>query len=185
MSFTPFGSTAPPAWAPSDNGLVFATSDPAICTGSVVVNNTGFLHFFRAPVRAPVPYSNLWFGLVTAGVGASTGCFAGVYTPGGLLISTSADIGAQLTGATGMISCAQVGAPFVASPPYVVIAIVTNLATTGAALAKTNALQAMLNVNLAAAAFRTGFQSTALTSLPASVNLSASTVEQGLWCGAS
>lgn len=122
-------------WDPQDNGLLAASGDPMAFTGTILLT-AGTVMVAKLPIRIPTVITNLLFMLTTAGSGASTGSFAGLFDDvTGNQIRITADIAAQLTGATGTITCALTS-PVTVQPPFVWACLVENLATTQPTLAR-------------------------------------------------
>lgn len=176
MSFTPFGP-APGLmfWQPGDDGFLGANYDPAGASGGGLLI-AGTLYLARLPVRAPGLISNLWPGLSVAGVGASTGSFAGLYSPSGALLTGSADIGGVLTGPTGYHPCALTtpqafaGGPSQLSWPFA--AFLCNLATTQPTFIRAfNAITAAPQAVVNAATLRWGQFPAVGTALPAQLTM--------------
>ena len=177
------GLAAISPWQPSDNGLLMATSDPATPSSNTALV-AGSVYVMKLIARNALTVTNLWFSIASAGVGASTGSFAGLYNSAGTLLSGSADIAASLTG-TGPFSVALTQAQAVAAGAFVWAAILSNLATTQPSPFRNITGAATGNVNLAAAASRFGIAATGVTALPASFTPSALTTGLTIWTGAS
>jgi hypothetical protein len=190
VGFLPFAPLVTPGtWIAPDNGLLAANSDPWLPSNSLVLT-AGSLYLWKIPARSPILITNLWYILGIAGVGASSGSFVGAYSPAGLLLSGSADIGAALTG-TGNTSFALTtpqsvsGGSGPSAWPWG--AILVNLAVTQPALNKTNATAGAGNLNLTAANARFAINGTGLSALPASITPSANNaaISSMLWGGVS
>jgi hypothetical protein len=170
-------------WLPGDNGLLAANADPWLpASSSVLVAGTVYLA--KLPIRTGITITNVWWVLATVGAGASTGSFTGVYSSAGTLLSGSADIAASFTGATGPFSVALT-TPQTIGPGFVWVAIVSNLATTQPAIARSASQGSAGNMNLTAANFRFAINGTVQTSLPASITpaSNASAAGTNLWAG--
>lgn len=169
MSANPSAFTAIQAvpWLPADNGLLGANTDP-IATGSTTTLIAGTVYLAKLPVRSATLITNIVWAMATTGAGASTGSFAGLISSAGALLSGSADIATQLTGATGLISCplttpqAVAGGAEAAWPWAVLVA---NLATTQPTLNRGNGTIAAVNGGLGAAALRFAVNGTGQTTL--------------------
>jgi hypothetical protein len=177
------GGSTPQAtpWLPGDNQLLVANGDPDDAVNTSLLT-AGTVYLTKLTPRSPLLLSNLWFGLATVGVGASTGSFAGVYSAAGILLATSADIDTQLTGTTGGISIPLSAPQLIASSVWA--AIVANLATTQPTLSRGQG-GSLPNLNLTPATFRFGIAATGQTSLPSSINPAAISGSGGvnLWAG--
>jgi len=172
--------TAP--WIPSDNGLLAATGDPGVY-GSSNTLTAGTVYLVKIPIRAALTITNVWWALQTAGAGASTGSFSGIYSSAGSLLSGSSDIDAQLTGATGGFSVPLTTPQAVAAGSFVWAAILSNLATTQPTLCRGLGTVGVPNLNLAAAVLRSATNGVGQTNLPASITPAANAVGQNYWAG--
>jgi hypothetical protein len=176
-----------PPWIPADNNLLAATGDPYEASGASAAITAGSVYLSKIPVRSAFTATNVWFAVTTAGSGASTGSFAGLYSSAGVLLSGSADIAAQLTGSVGPIEV-TLTTPQALTTGFVWVALLSNLATTQPKLADNPlGLTSIENLNLTAANFRFAINGTVQTSLPASIT-PASNVSAGgvnLWAGIS
>jgi len=173
-------------WQPSDLGLLLANMDTVEAVSTALLT-AGTVYLARLQVRQAVTITNICAILSTAGVGASTGSFAGLYNPAGTLLSGSADVGATLTGAAGLITMPLSTPQAVAAGSFVWAALVQNLATTQATLARNTGAAVQFNAGLTAATFRWAVNGTGLSSLPGSIT-PASNVTAGsnvFWAGAS
>jgi hypothetical protein len=190
MSFQPQfpspGSGDP--WLPADNGLLAANADPDLQPGTALLT-AGTLYLAKLPARGTTVISNLWVGLATAGVGASTGSFLGLYSAAGLLLAQSADIDGILTGTTGGVAAA-LGVPQLllagsnAQSPWV--ALLANLATTQPTMRTGSGSAGFPATNLAPANYRFATNGAGLSALPASITPSANvTTAVTLWVGGS
>lgn len=116
-------------WSAADDGFVGANSDWATESGGGTMI-AGTLYLQRLLIRQATTITNLWYGVSTAGSGASTGTFVGLYAQSGTLLSGSADIAAAVTGSTGFHPCALSTPQQVAAGAQVWAGILSNLATT-------------------------------------------------------
>ena len=193
MATMPSAVVSPiPPWQPSDNGLLGAVDIPAAFADVTSVLTAGTVYLTKLPIRFPTTITNLIFGLAVAGSGASTGSFAGVYNSAGTLLSGSADIATQLTGAVGPITVPLTSAQvFTAAPAagFVWAAVVENLAVTQASLTRAGGAGAgvmpFLNMGLAASVYRFATNGTGQTTLPASITpaSNAQTSNFCIWAG--
>lgn len=186
MSSNPSAFTATPAsigaapasalpWQPSDSGLL-AASGVLDAVGSQIAMVAGTLYLLKVPVRTAFTWTNMIVPVGTAGVGASTGSFAGLYSSAGLLLSGSADIGASL------LAIADISVPLTTPQPlaagsFVWAALLANLATSQPSI-RTWAAQSSFTANLGVlspAVMRCGTAGTGLTALPASITPAANT----------
>lgn len=179
MGFYPVAAVAAP-YLPSDNNLLAANGDP-------VTFNAGFLtiagtvYLSKIPLRNAGLYSTLWAVQTVAGAGASTGSFGGIYSPAGVLLSGSADIGGLVLGA-GAVPI-PLSAPQQLGPGFVWAAFLFNLATTQPTLQRSSAFG---NINLAAAVSRFAVPVTGQTSLPGSFSPGSLTPDAAtFWAGLS
>lgn len=166
MNFTPYGTGPNTPWLPSDNGLLAAAGDPLDATAANALI-AGSQYLFRITVRVPTLISSLWFLPSVAGVGASTGTFAGLLSPAGALLTTSADCAAALSAtapaqvAMGTPQLAQPGAPLIG-------ALVVNQATSQVNLrCGVGATGGPVNVGLTAANARYAINGTGLAAITA------------------
>lgn len=177
--------TSGETWAPEDNGLLTAVGDPYITQGTSTLI-AGTIYLEKLVIRRNMTVSNVWFLVNSAGSGASTGSFAGLYSSAGTLLSGSADIAAKLT-ATGPQSVALTTPQALTAGSFVWVAIVSNLATTQPGLHSGNASINQSNINLAAASYRFATNGTGQLTLPASITPSSNsqTAAFSVWAGAS
>jgi hypothetical protein len=173
MAFYPAvgNNSAVAVWLPADNGLLMASCDPYLAQGNVVAV-AGTVYIAKIIARTSLTITNIWLGLITAGAGTSNGCFVGLYSSSGTLLSGSADIASSLTGTTGAISNALTTPQAVEAGTFVWAAVVTNLGTTQPTLAKGvggAGGSAFANLGLVPATGRFGTAGTLQTSLPASI----------------
>jgi hypothetical protein len=90
---TPANST----WTPADNGLQAASGpSDAYQSGSVALT-AGTLYLVRINITKAMTVSNVFWPVASAGTGASTQTFTGLYAFTGTLLVGSADISAQLS----------------------------------------------------------------------------------------
>jgi len=170
MPFTAYGVAAQPQtpYLPPDNSLLMAAGDPATA-GSGVTLTAGQLLLARLSARSAVTLNNLWFEVTTAGAGASTGSFAGVYSSAGTLLSGSADIGALLLVA-GPMQVPLSSPVQVAAGAFVWAAIVTNLATTQVTLSRWGIGSVLAGFGGATAAtYRWAINGAGLSALPGAI----------------
>src|SRR5262249_39277895 len=120
-------------WLPADNGLAEAAWDPSVSPQGGLMT-AGTLYLVKVTPRKNRLVSNLWWSLNTVGVGASTGCFTGLYSSAGPLLTESSDIASQLTTAIGLVSCPVTTPQNVTTGNFYWQAILENLATTQATL---------------------------------------------------
>lgn len=164
-------------WLPSDSALLVANADPWTIAGNLAVT-AGSVYLMRLFIRSAITATNIVLGLNTAGSGASTGSFVGLYNNAGTLLSGSADQAANFTGATGGIICPLTTPQALAAGTTVWAAALSNLATTQPSFWRANTA-AFSNTNLAAAAFRFAINGTALSALPASITPASNTQAGG------
>jgi hypothetical protein len=179
------------AWQPSDNGMLIASDDLLACVSASTAITAGTLYLVKVTARAATLITNLNFGLSTAGSGASTGSFAGLYSSAGVLLSGSADCAAQFTGAAGAFAVPLTTPQTLAAGSFGWVAILSNLATTQPALVRAGGggagVPGLTNVGLTAATFRFAVNGTGITSLPGSVTPASNTSPASLpfWAGGS
>jgi hypothetical protein len=88
-----------PSWIPPDDGWLGGNGDPATISGGGLLI-AGTLYLQRIELRAATTITNLWFSILAAGVGASTGSFVGLWNSSGTLLTGSADVGAAFVSGT-------------------------------------------------------------------------------------
>jgi len=178
MAFYPFGPSAAFGnnlpWEPSDNGLLAANAS-LDAVGNTFTPVAGTVYLGKIWARAPLTVTALAYQVRTAGVGASSGSFVGAYSSAGVLLSQSADIGANLLTANDYSS--TLGAPQpIPGGSFFWAAFLSNLATTQAVLNTYAASSFTIpNMGLAPATARAATFGAGLTSLPASFTPSALT----------
>jgi hypothetical protein len=193
VPFTPFGfagvaassaaSALPWPWLPADNALLGASEDLSSGMSASIILVAGTLYLVKLPFRAASTVTNIIWGLTVAGVGASTGSFTGLYNSAGTLLSGSADIASQLTGALGGITCPLTTPQSVQAGTFGWAAMLVNLATTQPTLLRAGGggagVQLMANFGLTAAVARFATNGTALAALPASVTPASNNIGAG------
>lgn len=173
-----------PGVLPADHGLLAWFCDPS-GVGASQLLTAGSVYLMKIPVRAALTASTLWFHNITAGAGASSGSFAGLYSSAGTLLTGSADIGGLLT-STGVKSVALTTPQALTAGTFVWAALVVNLATTQPTLrAGYGATVAFSNLNLTAAQFRAAINGTGQTSLPGSITPGSNVSGMPYWIGVS
>jgi hypothetical protein len=123
------------AWVPADSGLLVASFDPTVASSNSGALTVGTLYLIKLPVHLSLTLSYLWWGIVSAGSGASSGSYTGLYSSSGTLLSGSSDIGSSLA-ATGAAKLALTSAQALSSGSFVWAALLVNLATTQPSLAQ-------------------------------------------------
>jgi hypothetical protein len=144
----------------------------------------GKLYLIKVPIRTNVTVSTIWWTVATAGSGASTGSFVGLYSSSGTLLATSTDVAANLT--TTGAHFWGVSSQSLTAGTFVWVAILSNLATTQPALRACSGSDASIaNINLSATTYQAAANGTGLSSLPASITPSSNI--QGIpgWMGLS
>jgi hypothetical protein len=156
-------------WIPSDNGLLASTAPPELATSASGAMTAGNVYIVKIPIRLGLTATTMWYRVSNAGSGASSGSFVGLYSSSGSLLSSTADVGANLI-ATGVYSTALGSPQALTAGTFIWVALVQNLATTQAQLNSFGgASSTLMNVNLTRAFFRAGqLSATGQTSLPAS-----------------
>lgn len=158
----------------SDNAMLVWNSD-WVGAGATNIMTAGTLYLMRVNIRAAITWTNVLFHLNTIGAGASTGSFVGLYNSAGTLLSGSADIGATLTGTTGVKAVALTSAQSLAAGTFVWVALLENLATTQATLQRFQGGTVAANALLGNASLRFAINGTGLTALPASITPASNT----------
>jgi hypothetical protein len=190
MGFYPVGAVAGGSgipWIPSDNNLLLANGDPWDAQASVIMA-AGTQYLAKLTARTTTLISNLWFGLQVAGTGTSTGSFAGLISPAGAVLTSSADIDSQLTGATGAIEVPLTTPQTVLAGSFVWAAIVQNLSVTQATLAKGTGGAGgggIVDVGLTAANYRFATNGTILSAITAITPSANQPTTLDWWVGAS
>jgi len=185
MSELTFAPALPYQWAPQDNALQVANDDPW-ASQSTFTLIAGTLYLLKVKVPFAITISNLRFmSNGAAGAGASTGSFAGVFTPAGLRQAVSADQGANFTNSFVPITV-PLPAPLLISPPFIWVAVLSNLATTQPTFASGSGNGNFTNCNLSAASYRFCVNGTGLTSIPASITPASNSLtgNASIWAGA-
>lgn len=176
MPFVPFGPVAlspaavlgtQPWWTlPNELGMLAANVDPVDSSGTLAMT-AGSVYLLKIPIRSALTATNILLILTTAGSGASTGSFVGLYSSAGTLLSGSADQAGPFTGSLGVITCPLTAPQALTAGTFVWAAVLSNLATTQPTLARSQA--SGTNALLTAAGFRFAINGTALSALPGSV----------------
>lgn len=161
-------------WALSDLGFLIASmSDPAMASSTSLMV-AGTVYLVRVNARAAMTLSTIWFYVATAGAGASTGSYVGLYNSSGTLLSGSSDIGASLT-ASGYKNISLTSAQALTAGSFYWITLLSNLATTQPNLGKSSIASTLANFNLPVTQFRVAVNGTSQTSLPATISPSLNT----------
>ena len=135
---SPFGASSPGLWTPADDGFLGANSDPSAASGGGLLT-ASTLYLMRLLPRSSSLITNLWVCVSTAGSGASTGTFCGLYSAsGGAPLSVSPDCPASFTGTTGWKSVALGTPQAVTGGSLYYAAVLCNLATTQVTLLRQN-----------------------------------------------
>jgi hypothetical protein len=184
MAFTPFvNPVAAIPWEASDNTLLLANGDPwdAVNTSLLAA---GTVYLSKIIVRTVTLVSNVWFLCNTAGAGASSGSFVGIYSSAGVLLSSSADIGGLLTTAQAVEGALATPQLFQAGT-FFWNAIVVNLATTQPSMGRGAGTNISSLLGLTAATARFAINGTGQSSLPASITPASNGSTGGvtLWSG--
>lgn len=172
-------------WLPADQNLLAANGDPWLSAVSTQGTTAGSVYLIKIPIRAAITATNVVLGMATAGSGASTGTFAGLYNSAGTLLSGSADLAAVFTGATGGVTCPLTTPQALTGGTFVWAAVLTNLATTQPSLIRGSTNSAFSNAFLTAASFRFAINGTVQTALPASITPASNASPAGgnYWAG--
>jgi hypothetical protein len=175
----------PTSWRPDDHNLVSWSCDPTLAAASVQLTS-GTIYLVKLPIRRSTTVGTIWFGVGTAAAGV-TGAqtLAGLVGPTGTTLA-SATIATQVA-ATGAQSVAITPQPVAQGFCWVALLIV---ATTMPFLAHTTPVTnatTLMNVGLAASAYRFAVNGTAQTALPGSFTLASNTQTnaKGIWVGVS
>ncbi|MFE2140199.1 hypothetical protein ACFXA3_00265 [Streptomyces sp. NPDC059456] len=166
------------SWAerPSEQGLLTWTYDPNMAGHVTAQSNAGVagrITLVKIPIREPITWSSIWFGLSGVDAGASlANCYLGVYDAAGNLKGTTADISSSLmSGATA--KAVSLVTPFTAAPGTYFIAMLLNGTwTTNSLTFKASGAGVSVNAGLTAPNLRYSNLLTSQTSLPSSLTLS-------------
>lgn len=153
------------SWVPADNGLLAASGQlPDVNGGSLC--NTGNLFLIKVWIRQPFTATNFWAITSTAGSGASTQSFTGIWSSSGTLLTGSADIGSTFATVGAHSFAWTTPQNLTTSMGFVWVGFVFNLATTQPTL-RTIATQspAPMNLNLSAATSACAVNGTSVTAL--------------------
>lgn len=188
MSFTPWVPTAGNSpvplsvgnggtggqlpWVAADDGFLGSNSDPSAASGGGLLVATN-LYMMRLSPRVATVVTNLFMCVSVVGVGATNGCFVGLYSAAGTLLSGSADVNASFTGTTGWKSLPLSTPQAVTAGTVVYAAVLCNLVTTQVTLLRqNNSVNADPQAVVTAATQRWGQFAAAGTTLPASLTMS-------------
>lgn len=151
-------------WYPADSGLALYNIDPADAVGAATMV-AGTLYLLRINIRDDLTVRNVWFYVTSAGSGASTGSYAGIYSPTGSVLAATADIGASLT-AGGAMNVALTSPLTLTGGSFCWVALLSNLATTQPTLARSSVPSAGVpNINLTPSTYRIATGATGVSSL--------------------
>jgi len=151
---------------PSDNGLLAANAPPATANGGSGALTAGTLYLQKVWIRQPFTATTMWMVCSSAGSGASTHTFIGLWNSSGTLLTGSADVSASL-GTAGVVSAAwTTPQALTVGMGFVWAGFIVNYATTqpGFRTLSSNSVSAM-NVNLSAANYAACVNGTGLTAL--------------------
>lgn len=174
---------------PSDHGLLawVYNIDSAVSSDVMIA---GTIYLAKLPVRYDFTATNVWFDISSAGSGASSGSFVGLYSSSGTLLTGSSDLGAL---STGFKEVALTTPQALTAGTFVWVAMLVNYASTQptlrAMLSAPGPTNNIVNLNLTAASFRSAVPSggTLQTTLPGSFTPSSNTATGALpfWFGIS
>lgn len=125
------------AFAPFDHGYLGWSFDPAVASGTgVALTTAGTVYTVQIPIAQAGTATNIVYDIVTAG-GTLTAaqCFAGLYSPAGVLLGTTADLSTPWA-STG-VTVSPLVTPAAVSPGLHRAAFFFN-GTTGPSLLKAN-----------------------------------------------
>jgi len=158
-------------WTPADNGLQYASGPmDAYANNTTGALTAGTVYLIRINIVKGGTVSNVFWPVSTAGTGASTQTFTGLYSFAGALLVGSADISAQLsvTPALCPLSSSQV----FAGGGFVWAALLCNFATTQPVVFRAGGVGSLTFYNAFqnASSFRYATHNVgALTALPATI----------------
>jgi hypothetical protein len=161
---------------PADQGMLAWSLDlDSAASGVTLVAGTVYLN--KIPIRSAITATYLWFTTTSAGSGASSGSYVGLYSSAGTLLTGSSDLGASITNSNHQVALTT---PQSLTAGFVWAAIVTNQASTQPSLRSPFNYTYVVspNIGLSAATARVaipGTSGTSQTSLPSSFTPSALT----------
>lgn len=172
-------------WIPADGGCLVANWDVAANNGGTAVT-AGTLYLMKMAIRYALTFTNVQFYVTSAGAGASTGSFVGLYNSSGTLLSGSADTAGSLTGSGGK-TVALTSAQSLSAGTFVWIAFLCNLATTQPSLAHSASTIGLINLGQGNSTLRVATNGTGLTALPSTITPSSNAVGSAIaiWAGGS
>lgn len=176
------------AATPADNGLL-AYNGPLSAVNGGAIAIASSLYLFKIIIRQAFTATNLWLQISTAGSGASTTSFCGIWSSAGTLLTGSADIGSSFNSGSGRAQSVAWTTPqnLTTSMGFVWVGFVFNLGSTQPTLRTLSSSSAVpLNTNLATASLAACVNGTAVTSL-ANITPSSNSVTAALpyWVGVS
>ena len=71
---------------PADNAFLVATYDPVIANNGQTLT-AGQLYLIKLPIRVALTITYLWWVVNSGGSGASSGCYTGLYSSSGTLLT--------------------------------------------------------------------------------------------------
>ncbi|MGW1673297.1 glycosyl hydrolase family 28-related protein [Streptomyces sp. NPDC002324] len=161
-------------WQAHEHNLKAWTQDPATCGSTGTVNTSGVLYLSKVVLRSAATVNSVYVTVTSGGAGLTAGqSLVGLYDANGTKVSESADQSAVFN-STGTKNVSIAPKSLAAGTYYV--GVLTNGSTPPSFMRGGGASGSALNVGLAINAGRFLDYSTGLTSLPASVNLSAANV---------
>lgn len=179
-------------YTPSTNGLLLAVDDPSNITNSNTLG-TGTLALVAIPVTTAVTVANFWYGIGTAATTPTAGQnFVGIYGNRSAntinLLGASGDQTSNFGGGNIVRSAAltvQGGQSLTLPAGSTVWAAFLFNGTTSPQVYRVGSLGIMSNLNLAAPSLRSMSFGSALTALPATIDLTTATSSSPYWAGLS
>lgn len=163
----PSGSNA----SPPDQNLLAWSYDPVLQTGNTIPP-AGVLTLIKVPVYRACAVTRILLEVETAGSGLTSGeNWAGLYTASGALIGKTADQSSAWE-SSGLSTAVLAGGPYYLSQGWVYVVILANGTTRPAFGRATVQGSGAVNAGLTVSTARYAVNSSALTTLPASITMS-------------
>lgn len=172
---------------PSLQGLLAASFDPALASGTFQLTPAGTLHVVRIPIKEEIKIQNLLLYLTTKGATLTAlQCFAAIFGEARQLLgkATPAETIAKMEGANGSLQTIPLEAPVVVGPGNILAGLFYNGTTAPTFSAGPVATAALINAGASGTKSRFATGDTGLTTAPpATVTAAMAAAANPIWVG--